>query len=177
MKQFSILFFILLMSFTFGQVKWMTLEEAIEAQKNTPKKILIDFYADWCGPCKTMEKETFNHPVIAKYLHDNYYAVKFDAESKESVTLFGRTFSNPGFVNGKKRNSMHEFTKFMNVNAVPTTVFLDEQSMPITILQGALTAKELEPYMLFIATDDYKKINTREQWENYQKKFKSSIKN
>ncbi len=177
MKKFALLFCSLLMTAAFGQVKWMTLEAAIEAQKNVPKKILIDFYADWCRPCKTMEKETFNHPVIANYLQDNYYAVKFDAESKESITLFGRTFANPGFVDGKKRNSMHEFTNFMNVNAVPTTVFLDEQSMPITILQGALTAKELEPYLLFIATDDYKKINTREQWENYQKKFKSSIKN
>ena len=64
----------------------------------------------------------------------------------------------------------------MNVTTIPTTVFLDEQSMPITILQGNLTAKELEPYIPFIANDDYKKINTREQWENYQKKFRSTIK-
>ena len=64
----------------------------------------------------------------------------------------------------------------MNVTTIPTTVFLDEQSMPITILQGALTAKEMEPYIPFIAEDQYKKINTREQWENYQKKFKSTIK-
>ena len=177
MKRFSLLFFLFHITLSSAQVQWLTLEQAFEAQKTTPKKILIDFYADWCGPCKIMEKETFNHPVIAKYLQDNYYAVKFDAESKESITLFGRTFSNPGFENGKRKNSMHEFTKFMNVVAVPTTVFLDEQSMPITILQGALTAKELEPYIQFIANDDYKKITTREQWENYQKKFKSSIKN
>ena len=159
------------------EIKWMSLDEALAAQKKKPKPIFMDVYTDWCGPCKMLDKNTFQTKEVSEYISKNYYAVKLDAESKENITLFGRTFSNPGFVNGKKRNSMHEFTNFMNVNAVPTTVFLDEQSMPITILQGALTAKELEPYLLFIATDDYKKINTREQWENYQKKFKSSIKN
>lgn len=175
MKKISLLLLILLFSLANSQVKWMTVEQAIEAQKTNPKKIMIDFYADWCGPCKIMEKNTYNHPIIAKYLNDNYYPVKFNAEGKDTVQLFGRTFSNPQFTEGQRRNPLHEFTKFMNVNAVPTVVFLDEETMPITILQGALTAKELEPYIPFIANNEYKKITTREQWENYQKKFKSNL--
>lgn len=153
----------------------MTLEDAVLAQKTNPKKIIIDFYADWCAPCKIMEKNTYNHPEISKILNDLYYPVKFNAEGKESITISGRTFSNPDFESGKKKNSMHYFTRYMNVNAVPAVVFLDEKANPVTILQGALTAKELEPYLPFIACDEYKKINTRDQWENYRKKFKSTI--
>ena len=176
MKKIILLFSFLIAFFASSQVKWMTLEQAVEAQKTNPKKIMIDFYADWCAPCKIMDKNTFNHPVIAKYLNENYYPVKFNAEGKESINLFGRTFTNSAFVEGKNKNSLHDFTKFMNVNAVPSIVFLDEKANPITILQGALTAKELEPYIPFIANDDFKKINTRDKWENYQQKFKSSIK-
>ncbi|SFI63658.1 Thioredoxin-like [Kaistella treverensis] len=176
MKKISLFLALFFLIFTSGQIKWMTLEEAVEAQRTVPKKILIEFYTDICVTCKKMETETFNHPQIAENLQKNYYLVKFDAESKKNITLFGRKFSNLGTSKSKNGGSLHEFTKFMSVNAVPTTVFLDEQSMPITLLQGAITAKELEPYVTFISTDDYKKISSRDQWESYQKKFKSKIK-
>ena len=32
------------------EIKWMTFDQAIAAQKKKPKKIFIDVYTSWCGP-------------------------------------------------------------------------------------------------------------------------------
>ena len=82
MKKPFLLLLILLASFNFikaQKIEWMTLAQAMEAQKAEPKKIFMDVYTDWCGPCKLLDKNTFQNPDVSSYISEHYYAVKFNA--------------------------------------------------------------------------------------------------
>ena len=57
-------------------------------QKNEPKKIFMDVYTKWCGPCKLLDRKTFANPYVAAYVSEHYYAVKFDAEGQETINFF-----------------------------------------------------------------------------------------
>lgn len=154
------------------------MNQALEAQKKNPKKILIEFYTEWCGSCRLMERKTFEHPEISKYINENYYAVKFNAEGNEFVNFQGKEFSNPQYDSkkAKSRNSQHQFTRYMNISSYPSTIFIDFKGNLITGLVGYFEVRDVEPYLVLIATDEYRKVKTQEDWENYRSRFKSKIK-
>ena len=62
-------------------IKWMSFEEAVAAQKKNPKKICMDIYATWCRWCKLSDSVLFKNREIAHFMNQNYYAVRFNAET------------------------------------------------------------------------------------------------
>ena len=158
-----------------GQINWMSLEEAVAAQKANPKKIMIDVYTKWCGPCKMLDKNTFHHPEVANYVNANYYAVKFDAEDPNPVTFKGQTYSNPDYdPNRKGRNGVHQLSRTLGVSAYPTIVFLDEDQNIITPLRGYKSPQDMELYLKFFKDDGHKEITTQEAWQEYYNSFKAT---
>lgn len=158
-------------------INWMSMTEAVAAQEKAPKKIMVDVYTSWCGPCKLLDKNTFQNEDVAAYVNENFYAVKFNAEGSESFDFKDKTYGNPNFKKGKKgRNSQHQFAAYLRVSAYPTIVFMDEKSDIIAPLVGYKTPKDLEIYLKMFAKDDHTAVDSKEKWIEYQENFKYAFK-
>jgi len=94
---FSLFFSVFLSLFsvkTYAQnkINWLTLEQAYAKTKIAPKKVIIDVYTGWCGWCKVMDKNTFTNASVIKYINENYYAVKLDAESTKDIRIENKVY-------------------------------------------------------------------------------------
>jgi thiol:disulfide interchange protein len=80
-KSFILLLFIA--PFAFAQVKFSvkTLDEAQKLAGAENKKILIDFYTDWCMPCKELDKHIFGDSAVSKFINEYYICLKINAET------------------------------------------------------------------------------------------------
>lgn len=177
MKNLLVLLCLLFVGNAFSQeINWMTMDEALAAQKKEPRKIFMDVYTTWCGPCKMLDKNTFANKNVAAYVNANYYPVKFNAEGNEDITYKDFTYTNPNFQPERKgRNSQHLFAHALKVTAYPTVVFFKENGDLIQAIPGYRTPKELEIFLKMIHSDDYLNITTNEAWAEYQKNFESTF--
>jgi thioredoxin-related protein len=177
-KNLIFLFFILIQFQLYSQeINWMSLDEVREAQKTNPKNVLIDVYTNWCGPCKLMDRNTFSNTDIIRIINENYYAVKFNAEGNDTVTFMDKVFTNPNFDSAKtqKRNSSHQLTQFLGINAYPSTLFFDSEMNYLTPVKGYLNPKQIEIYLLLFKDDTYKNVKSQSDFDNFVKNFKSQV--
>ena len=160
------------------EINWVSFQEAIALQKKEPKKIMMDVYTNWCGPCKMLDKNTFQNEEVAKYVNENYYAVKFNGEGNSVVNYKEQSFTNPNYnpANDKRRNSPHEFARYLQINAYPTIVFFDENGDVITPLKGYQTPNQLELYLKMFKKNDHKNIKSQEEFNAYYNAFKAEFK-
>ncbi|WP_026946464.1 thioredoxin family protein [Algoriphagus marincola] len=107
------------------QITWLKFEEAVAANQSDPKMLLVDVYTDWCGWCKKMDKETFTDPEVVKYVNENFYAVKLNAEDNE------RTFDFMG-----KKFSEAQMAASMRVRSYPNFVIIEPTLQNIAQLPG-----------------------------------------
>ncbi len=152
-------------------IKWLAIEKVV-AKKSKKKKVFIEVYTNWCGWCKRMEKTTFEDPIIARYINTNFYAIKFDAESKKPIEFQGKTFN----YSTAGRRGRHELaTMFMQDNekvGYPTLVFMDEDMNIIQAVPGYRSREEFEVIITYFAEEHYKTT----PWTEYEAKYKPTLK-
>ncbi|XZF13107.1 thioredoxin family protein [Chitinophagaceae bacterium MMS25-I14] len=149
-----------------SEIHWLTLDQVQEAMKKEPRKVYMDVYTDWCGWCKVMEKKTFTNKNVIKYMNQKYYAVRLNAEQKDSIRFLGKMY---GFVPEKRANQLaldilHEQMSY------PTSVIFEENFMQPQPIPGYLEVANMEMILKYEGENIYKTV----PFPQYQQEFKAS---
>ena len=98
-------------------VEWRAYsEQVLQRAAEAGKPVIIDFYADWCTPCRELEETTFHHAEVVEQARREFVMIKVD------VTQSG--------------DPLHEkLLAEYGVKGVPTVVFLDARGRERTDLR------------------------------------------
>jgi thiol:disulfide interchange protein DsbD len=88
-------------------VAWKPYSDQMLAEaRKLRKPVIIDFFAEWCAPCREMDNVTFRHPGVVQESENNLMMVKVDLT--------------------RGNNSVHKrLVEQFEIKGVPTIVFLD----------------------------------------------------
>ena len=130
----------------------------VKAQETARTKVFLDVYTDWCGWCKKMDASTFLDPNIAAVMNSGFYAVKLDAEMKETLEFNGYTFTNP---NPGTKRSTHQFAVSLldGQLSYPSFVILDENFTRQHIIKGFQQVEPLLGTLIFFKTNEFVRYN------------------
>ncbi len=81
-------------------------DEAVQQARADGQPVLIDFYADWCIPCKRIDQKLFSAPIVVEN-SDRFVALKADLTEENSAAVT-------------------ELRARYKVLGVPTIILLDE---------------------------------------------------
>ncbi len=128
------------------RVAWLTFGALEDSLLVRPKKVFLDFYADWCEYCKKMDRVAFRDPKVVDLLNAEYHAVRMDVETTDTIAFGGRAYTNPEF--GKSRSPVHEIPRLLASRegvpfTLPAIVILDEHFRVQTWYFRYLPPKEL----------------------------------
>ena len=73
-----------------SKINWLyDWDEALDKAKDENKLIMIDFYSDWCIPCKQLDSETFSDEELSAFLNDNFICLKSNVDEDSLHENYG----------------------------------------------------------------------------------------
>ena len=96
---------------TFFEGSWAALTAKAKSEN---KPIFVDFYTNWCGPCKNMERTFFPDKAAGELMNPNFINYRLDAEAGEGILMAQR----------------------YNINSYPTSVFLTAEGVQFHRFSG-----------------------------------------
>jgi len=119
--------------------------------------------------CKRMDRDTFENPEIAEYVNKNFYAVKLNAETEETITFKGKNYD---FVKTRKRGHNLLAKELLKGRlSYPTISFLDESLNLINAFPGYKSPPNFDALMNYINSNEFSKMG----FTQYKASFKSNI--
>jgi len=148
-----------------AEIHWITSIDELQAKmQQQPRKVYIDVYTGWCGWCKKMDASTFTNPDLIQYVNNNFYALRLDAERKDTIHFMGKTY----FFNPQYKCNTFAAELLKGQMSYPTSVLMLENFQSPIIAAGYHDVDQMETILSFYGDNMYK----HQRWEDYNKTFK-----
>lgn len=98
-----------------------TYEQALEKAKKENKIVFVDFYADWCGPCKYLSSKVFPDPGLGEYFNSRIVPVKVDIEAAGNRAVVDK----------------------FKIESLPTLAFVDSKGALLSFTVGSMSVEDL----------------------------------
>jgi len=115
-----------------------------------------------------MDKNTYTNAMVIKYIEDNFYPVKLNAETKETLTWKGKQF----IYNADYRVNEYAVELTRGQLSFPTTVILPVDGSAPQAIPGYLKIPDMELILKYFGEGFFGKT----PFQAYQQKFTASWK-
>lgn len=88
-------------------------KDAVDQARKSGKPIMVDFYTDWCGWCKVLDRETYTDAQVIKLADASFVSLKINAEKEGTAQA-----------------------KRYGITGFPTILFLDAAKLPAIGKEG-----------------------------------------